>query len=203
MSVSGISNNNLFELLQAQNNQSQGTQNQSSQNSQSSALQQIEDDFTQLGQDLQSGSLTQAQQDFTTLSTALSSSQAIPTGASVSNTNANNTNPIQQAFSALQVDLRSGNLSAAQQDFAALQQALQQTGNQHHHHHHQSPDSQQADAIQQDFSSLAQALQSGNLSNARRPSPRSSRVCSSSHRIALPIHRLRPPQQVNLPTRRA
>ena len=159
MSVSGISSNNLFELLEAQNSQSLGTQSQSSQNS---TVQQIGDDFTQLGQDLQSGNLAQAQQDFATLSTALSSSQSTP-----SSTSASSTNPIQQAFSALQQDLQNGNLSGAQQDFAALQQGLQQAGTQHHHHHHHGGDSQGARAVQQDFDSLEQALQSGNLSSAQ------------------------------------
>ena len=159
MSVSGISSNNLFELLEAQNSQSLGTQSQSSQNS---TVQQIGDDFTQLGQDLQSGNLAQAQQDFATLSTALSSSQSTP-----SSTSASSTNPIQQAFSALQQDLQNGNLSGAQQDFAALQQGLQQAGTQHHHHHHHGGDSQGASAVQQDFDSLEQALQSGNLSSAQ------------------------------------
>jgi hypothetical protein len=156
MSVSGISSNNLlFELLGAQNTQSPGTQ------SQNKALQQIEDDFTQLSQDLPSGNLTQAQQDFAPLSKALSSSQATP-----SSTSASSANPVQQAFSALQQDLQKGDLSAAQKDFATLQQTLQQVGSQHHHHHHNA-DSQQASAVEQDFNSLAQALQSGNLSNAQ------------------------------------
>jgi outer membrane protein assembly factor BamD (BamD/ComL family) len=156
MSLSGISSNNLFELLQAQNSQSQGTQSQSGTNS---PLQQIEDEFTQLGQDLQSGNLTQAQQDFTTLSSALSSAQATPNSAGA--------NPVQQAFTALQQDLQNGNLSGAQQDFAALQQGLQQTGTQHHHHHHHNGGSQQTNAVEQDFNSLAQALQSGDLNGAQ------------------------------------
>jgi len=140
MSVSGISNNNLFELLEAQNNQAQGTQ---AQNSQNNSPQQIQDDFTQLGQDLQSGNLTQAQQDFATLSTALSAPQATANSAT---SNSSSSNPIQQAFSALQQDLQNGNLSAAQADFAnleqALQQGLQQTGSQHHHHHEKETDGQ-------------------------------------------------------------
>jgi hypothetical protein len=46
MSVSGISSSNVFELIQAERNQSQNTQ---SQTSQASSLQQVEDAFTQLG----------------------------------------------------------------------------------------------------------------------------------------------------------
>lgn len=166
MSVSGLSGSGLFELLYAENGQNQSSQGQSSQ---PGALQQIEADFTQLGQDLQSGNLTQAQQDFATLSSALSSLSASPAGPPENGASANSTNPIQQAFSALQQDLQNGNLSAAQQDFATLQQDLQQAGTQthHHHHHHQFVNPQQASAVQQDFSSLAQALQSGNLSSAQ------------------------------------
>jgi hypothetical protein len=162
MSVSGISSNNLFELLAAQNSQTQSTQSQGSQNT---PLQQIEDDFTQVGQDLQSGNLTQAQQDFSALSSAISSAQTDSSG-----TAASGTNPVQQAFSALQQDLQSGNLTAAQQDFAALQQSAQQAGAQPHHHHHHGSDSgqsQQTSAIQQDFNSLGQALQAGDLGTAQ------------------------------------
>ncbi|HXZ14216.1 MAG TPA: hypothetical protein VEG64_17650, partial [Candidatus Sulfotelmatobacter sp.] len=70
-------------------------------------------------------------------------------------------------------DLQNGNLSAAQQDFANLQQAAQQQqqqgGQVHHHHHHHGGGGggQQNSQIAQAFQSLGQALQSGDLSGAQ------------------------------------
>jgi hypothetical protein len=84
----------------------------------------------------------------------------------------------QTEFQQLGKDLQAGNITSAQQDFATLQQDLQQgaSGNQvqHHHHHHphaeesQSPTSQPQSQIAQTFNSLGQDLQSGNASAARQ-----------------------------------
>ena len=82
--------------------------------------------FAQLAQDLQSGNLSAAQKDFATIQQDMQSAIAVhgqhhhhhreSTQAS------NQENPIQQTFAQLGQDLQSGNLSAAQQDFASLQQ---------------------------------------------------------------------------------
>ena len=160
MSIAGIaSNSNLF-----QNSVVQQTQNR---------FQQIQSQFQKLGQDLQSGNLTQAKSDFSTLSQELpnggqfgASSATSAAGA----TSSTSSSPILQAFQSLGKDLQSGNLSAAQQDFAAIQQSAQQSqasGQAHHgHHHHHS---------------------GGDSSSTRaRPSPRSSKTSHRSARISSP-----------------
>ncbi len=73
-------------------------------------------------------------------------------------------------------DLQSGNLSAARQDFASLQQDMQQTVPQvagHHHHFHAAgqqngTSSQPTGSIAQEFSLLAQSLRGGNLQGAQQ-----------------------------------
>src|ERR1700743_2086119 len=111
MSIAGIaSNTSLF-----QNPVVQQTQNR---------FQQIQSQFQKLGQDLQSGNLTQAQSDFATLSQELpsgSQSQSFTSAsgaASTSSAASSGSNPILHAFQSLGQDLQSGNLTAAQQDFA-------------------------------------------------------------------------------------
>ena len=172
MSIAGIaSNSNLF-----QNSVVQQTQNR---------FQQIQSQFQKLGQDLQSGNLTQAQSDFSTLSQELpnggqfgASSATSATSATGSTAATSSSNPVLQAFQSLGKDLQSGNLSAAQQDFAAIQQSAQQaqsSGQAHHghHHHHSGGDSSSSTSsptstLQQDFTSLGSDLQSGNLSSAQQ-----------------------------------
>ncbi|MGH9739782.1 MAG: hypothetical protein ACRD4X_14535 [Candidatus Acidiferrales bacterium] len=77
----------------------------------------------------------------------------------------------QQEFQQLGQDLQSGNLSAARQDFAAIEQSTRQRTSQilHHHHHFSAEGAQPAStsSLSQDFGTLAQALQSGNLSAAQ------------------------------------
>jgi outer membrane protein assembly factor BamD (BamD/ComL family) len=70
---------------------------------------------------------------------------------------------IQQDFQQLGADLQSGNLSAAQSDYATLQQALPQNNA-----NSQTQTTQNANPIQQAFAQLSQALQSGNLSAAQQ-----------------------------------
>ncbi len=65
----------------------------------------------------------------------------------------------QKEFQQLGQDLQSGNLSAAQSDFATLQQYAPQTSS--------SSSSQSSNPIAQEFSQLSQDLQSGNLSAAQ------------------------------------
>ncbi|MGA8222539.1 MAG: hypothetical protein WB780_12870 [Candidatus Acidiferrales bacterium] len=171
MSIGSISNTALYALVNAAQN---------SQNGQG-AFQTIQNEFQQLGQDLQTGNLTQAQQDYATLSQNIPNAQAQNAQTQTAQTQ-NNTNPIAQAFNALAQDLQTGNLSAALQNFATIQQDVQQqaqqqqqgSGQVHHHHHHGGGgggegggQSQEDSQILQAFNSLSQALQSGNLSGAQ------------------------------------
>jgi hypothetical protein len=72
--------------------------------------------------------------------------------------------------------LQAGNLSAAQSDFATLQQDTQQqqgAAQIPHHHHHHAESSQTSDASQQNgiaslLSQLGQELQSGNVNLAQQ-----------------------------------
>ena len=138
--------------------------------------QQVKQGFQLLGQDLQSGNLSQAQSDFALLQQLLpggqQSSQLTPVSSAQSN------NPLATAVSQLALDLKSGNLTAAQSDFATVQQNLQQAGPQagaaHGHHHHRQSDgdsgqsSGQPNPISTLFGQLGQDLQSGNLSAAQQ-----------------------------------
>jgi len=139
--------------------------------------QQVKQGFQLLGQDLQSGNLSQAQSDFASLQQLLPGGQqsSLLTPAS----GAQSSNPLATAVSQLAQDLKSGNLTAAQSDFATVQQNLQQAGPQagaahgHHHHHHQSDgdsgqSSGQQNPISTLFGQLGQDLQSGNLSAAQQ-----------------------------------
>jgi outer membrane protein assembly factor BamD (BamD/ComL family) len=142
MSVSGITNSNLF-----------NSTNQTIQ----SKMQQFQKEFQQLGQDLQSGNLSAAQSDFVTLQ------QMGPASATSS---AQNNSPIAQAFNQLAQDLKSGNLSGAQQDFTQIQQAFRNQASQthgHHRHHGGGEGGGMSKLIEQ----LGQALQSGDLSTAQ------------------------------------
>jgi outer membrane protein assembly factor BamD (BamD/ComL family) len=72
----------------------------------------------------------------------------------------NNLQQIQQTFQQLGQDLQSGNLSAAQSDFATLQKLVPQSSS--------TSSSQSNSPIAQAFSQLAKDLQSGNLSAAQQ-----------------------------------
>jgi sensor domain CHASE-containing protein len=168
MSVAGINSTNLLEYL----NESVQSQTQTN------PMQQMQQEFAQLGQDLQAGNLSAAQSDFATLQQASPMANA---AAAVSTNTETSANPIQQAFAQLGQDLQAGNTTAAQQDFATIQQDVQQQTAQssssgqtegHHHHHHggggnSSAESAQDSAISSAFDQLGQALQSGNLSSAQ------------------------------------
>ena len=170
MSIAGIVGSSIF-----QNSITQQTQNR---------FQQIQSQFQKLGQDLQSGNLTQAQADFAALQQKLpnggqfgaaTSSAVSSTTASSGAAPASTANPVLQAFQSLGKDLQSGNLSAAQQDFATIQQSAQQaqaSGQAHHgpHHHHEGDanSSSPISTLLQDFTSLGQDLQSGNLATAQQ-----------------------------------
>ncbi len=134
----------------------------------------FEQEFEQLGQDLQSGNLTAAEQDFVTLQGMLpgSSSAQSTAAASTASTSTSSTgtatsstqSTIEQEFNQLGQDLQSGNLTAASQDYAQLQQDFQTAGAEHHHHHHHQGGNQ----ISQLLNQLGQDLQSGDLSDAQQ-----------------------------------
>ncbi len=138
--------------------------------------QQIKQGFQLLGQDLQSGNLSQAQSDFASLQQLLPGGQQSSLLTPVSS--AQSSNPLATAVSQLAQDLKSGNVTAAQSDFATVQQDLQQAGPQlgaahgHHHHHQSDGDSGQSSGQQNPistlFGQLGQDLQSGNLSAAQQ-----------------------------------
>lgn len=172
MSIIGILSSNLFSTGAAQN--SHGSQNTPS------TFQQIKAEFQQLGQDLQSGNVAAAQSDFTTLSKNLSTIFQAPSATATTATGAYpGASPLATAFAQLGQDLQSGNLQAAQQDYATVQQDAQQlsagqqvAGHHGHHNHHtesseSSSSSQQTNPINQALSTLAQDLQAGNLSGAQ------------------------------------
>jgi len=125
----------------------------------SNKMQQVRQEFQQLGQDLQSGNLSAAQADFATLQQL--SPQANSTSSSPS------TNPIAQEFNQLAQDLQSGNTSAAQQDYTKIQQDFQSEAG-HAHHHHHGGGSSESSGISQLLEQLGQELQSGNLSTAQQ-----------------------------------
>jgi len=138
--------------------------------------QQVKQGFQLLGQDLQSGNLSQAQSDFASLQQLLPGGQQSSLLTPVSS--AQSSNPLATAVSQLAQDLKSGNVTAAQSDFATVQQDLQQAGPQlgaahgHHHHHQSDGDSGQSSGQQNPistlFGQLGQDLQSGNLSAAQQ-----------------------------------
>jgi hypothetical protein len=94
-------------------------------------------------------------------------------------------NQIKSDFQQLGQDLQSGNLAAAQSDFATLQQDLSTSqttpshGHHHHHHHHgggssniaqtsSSPSGPPTNSPAQLFGELAQDLQAGNAQAAQQ-----------------------------------
>ena len=138
-------------------------------------FQQFQQEFQQLGKDLQSGNLAQAQADFVTLQQS-SPLAAQSTTASSATSGAAGGSPIAQAFNQLSQDLKSGNLSAAQQDFSTIQQDFQNSqtqgqggaGHHHHHIHAEAQGAQSSSPLAQLFAQLGQALQTGNLSSAQQ-----------------------------------
>jgi outer membrane protein assembly factor BamD (BamD/ComL family) len=162
MSVSGISSSSFyyFDMQNAQNR-----------------VQQFQQDFEQLGQDLQSGNLTAAQTDFTDIQQLEPTDSSSTSSTSTATTSSDSS--ISQAFNQLSQDLKSGNLTAAQQDYSTIQQDLESMGTQatqgHHHHHHHATDSSDSSSSSSGSTSpadllneLGQALQSGNLTSAQQ-----------------------------------
>jgi hypothetical protein len=93
-----------------------------------STFQTVRSDFQQLTHTLAAGSIDAAQQALSTLQRDLPNSAAAT--------------PIGQALSAVGEALQSGDVSAAQEAFAKLQQQVSAAGghhHRHHHHHHGAP----------------------------------------------------------------
>jgi hypothetical protein len=121
-------------------------------------MQQVQQDFQQMGMDLQSGNLSAAQTDFASLQ------QIDPQAGPVSSTQGN---PIAQGFSQLSQDLGAGNLASAQADFTTLQQDFASRVGMWQRHHHGDAGSAQS-SLGQEFSQLIEMLQSGNQSGAQQ-----------------------------------
>jgi outer membrane protein assembly factor BamD (BamD/ComL family) len=122
------------------------------------------ENLEKVGSDEAPGNLPAARQS---IATALS-----PNPQNSSTTSTASTNPITQAFNQLSVDLQSGNLSAAQQDYSTIRrdfqtqdQTAQTQGHVHHHHHGGGGNSSE---VSQLFDQLGQELQSGSLSTAQQ-----------------------------------
>jgi outer membrane protein assembly factor BamD (BamD/ComL family) len=159
MSISSIAGTALSSLLSA---------TQSAQSGQGKFQQRCTGEFQQPGQDLQAGNLKKAQQDYATLSQNFPTAQTGTTNAATPTATAANSNPIARAFAAVSTGLQNGKITAAQQDYATIQQDSQQQGSsQVHHHHHHGGGGQQANQVSQALNSLSSALQSGNLSSAQ------------------------------------
>jgi soluble cytochrome b562 len=173
MAVSGLLSSSIFSLL------TQSATQSTSQTNSHNKFKQIEQDMQQLGSDLSSGNLTQAQSDFSALQKLLPSSQQSSTASSATTSSSSQTtSPLLTALNQLGQDLQSGNLSAAQSDYATVQQDVQQVSQQqgaggtHHHRHHYSGSDSNSSSSQQNpisalFSELGTSLQSGNLSAAQ------------------------------------
>ena len=82
----------------------------------------LQQQFQQLGQALQSGNLSAAQSDFASLRAGFSQPSSTTGASSATSTSSTTSNPVNQAFNQLASDLQSGNLSAAQKDYSAIQQ---------------------------------------------------------------------------------
>jgi hypothetical protein len=100
--------------------------------------------FRNLFQSLQSGDLAGAQQAYAAIQQSLPANAGATSAASAagSSTASQPVSAIGSDFQAIGQALQSGDLSAAQQAFAKLQQdgqsAIQAHGGGHHHHHHGS-----------------------------------------------------------------
>ena len=133
---------------------------------QTSALNQLRQQFQQLGEDLQSGNLSAAQSDFATLQ-----QEATPTTVSTSTPG---NDPVTNALQQLQTQLQSGDLAGAQPKPAPSAPPIQQQGTpgpgvHGHGHHHHSPDpADPAAPVTAGLGQLGQALQSNNLSSAQQ-----------------------------------
>jgi hypothetical protein len=110
--------------------------------------------FRQLASSLQSGDLSGAQRALSTLESLIQSNQSASQTLTVQPTSTRNS-PIQNDVAALGKALNSGDLSAAQSDFARLVKDLQpagqdaapgqSVGSAHRHGHHHHPEASDSD----------------------------------------------------------
>ena len=133
--------------------------------------QQFQQKLQQLGADLQSGNLSASQSDLAALTRmGWPPNSSSSTSSSLSNSSASpsqSTNSLSQDYAQLSADLQSGNLSAAQQDYAKIQQDSQAPGAHLHGHHHRRGGGA-GTGISQLMDQLGQSLQSGNLTAAQQ-----------------------------------
>jgi hypothetical protein len=122
-SASPLLNSNVLGYLILTQSQNAGTTTTGSSPAQPNDFHQA---FSQMVTAIQSGDLTGAQQAYAALGQFQPGNQA---GSAPSS-------PFAQGLSAIGQDLQNGNLGAAQQDLASLQQQMQSAGGAHHHHHH-------------------------------------------------------------------
>jgi outer membrane protein assembly factor BamD (BamD/ComL family) len=125
-------------LSQAQSDFATLQQNAPSSSSAASSSNPIAQAFSQLSQDLQAGNLSAAQTDYSNIQQDLQQKAAqgaqghhhhhhhMPTESSQDSSSSGPGSVIDQAFGQLGQDLQSGNLQAAQQAYATLQQDFQQ-----------------------------------------------------------------------------
>lgn len=131
-----------------------------------STLNQLRQQFQQLGQDLQSGNLSAAQSDFASLQ-----QEASPTRVSSTPSN----DPVTQALNQLQTQLQAGGLAGAPPKPVAsvpiAQQGPEAPGTRSHghgHHGHVPDPADPAPPVYDGLDELGQALQSSNLSAAQQ-----------------------------------
>jgi hypothetical protein len=127
---------------------------------QTATLNQLRQQFQQLGQDLQSGNLSAGQSDFTAL-------QQI-TNATIT---ASPNNPITQALNQLQNQLQSGTLHGTPAKPAPgtpIAQPPQTPAAHGHHHHHGTEGPADPTSPASGFDQLGQPTQSNNLSAAQQ-----------------------------------
>jgi len=122
-------------------------------------LNQLRQQFQQLGQDLQAGSLSAAQSDFASLQ------------QTSTNPSASANNPITQALNQLKTQLQSGQpvgTPARPAPGTPITQPTQTTGPHGHHHHHGQESPADPSAPASGFGQLGQASPSNNLSAAQQ-----------------------------------
>jgi hypothetical protein len=113
-----------------------------SQSSQVSPFKQAQTDFAALSQALSSGNLAGAQQAYAAFQQDMQGIQSAQGTVQSTSAAGSTQNTLQGDLSAVGQALQSGNLTAAQNAFANLQQGMQsaqsqnQTGHAHHHHRH-------------------------------------------------------------------
>jgi outer membrane protein assembly factor BamD (BamD/ComL family) len=104
--------------------QQMGPQGSSTSSTQSNSR--VAQELSQLSQDLQSGNISAAQQDYTTLQQDFQSHTSQAGGHHHHSSSGSDSNSISQLLNQLGQALQTGNLSAAQQAYATMQQTMQQ-----------------------------------------------------------------------------